>query len=401
MKAKPIIILCLYLLSLNAWANPEVVPETEPFKLWSLYWENTVIDGNWNGTNQYFVMGDTAIGNNSYKKIFWREDGDKQNEALAGYALREDSVRVYVYDYTGQREHVLFDFSLKANDVLMMDWVEETDNLKNPVFRVLEVGDTIAPFPFGQSHYLKVYDTVHQVMDMWLTGIGSALHGIAWHKSGLPSEIFETLLCIDGWSMHGKGRCYSGDDHYYISGRGKLVIVGTPALIFPEFDCCYQALAVAMDDGVHILSNNMDTVPFSGWAVDGFPFHFQGVDYMEGDSIEVMNGFVEHFYSLKGYPYSEMLVTDIRKVGAAPTEKHPKAELILSPNPTGETITLTTTGCGLQKVEILDVNGRVLYAAILDNQTSFRYNVSWMPSGIYFARVKTPCGVLTEKFSVR
>ncbi|MCM1041004.1 MAG: T9SS type A sorting domain-containing protein [Bacteroides sp.] len=71
------------------------------------------------------------------------------------------------------------------------------------------------------------------------------------------------------------------------------------------------------------------------------------------------------------------------------------------PNPAGETITLTTTGCNLQKVEILDVNGRVLYAATLDNQTSFRYNVSWMPSGIYLARVKTPCGVLTEKFSVR
>ena len=66
-----------------------------------------------------------------------------------------------------------------------------------------------------------------------------------------------------------------------------------------------------------------------------------------------------------------------------------------------ETITLSTTGCNLQKVEILDVNGRVLYAATLNGTETFDYNVSQMPSGIYLARVKTFCGVLTEKFSVK
>ena len=66
-----------------------------------------------------------------------------------------------------------------------------------------------------------------------------------------------------------------------------------------------------------------------------------------------------------------------------------------------KTITLRTTGCNLQKVEILDVNGRVLHAATLNGTETFDYNVSQMPSGIYLARVKTSCGVLTEKFSVK
>ena len=71
------------------------------------------------------------------------------------------------------------------------------------------------------------------------------------------------------------------------------------------------------------------------------------------------------------------------------------------PNPATETITLTAMGCNLQKVEILDVNGRVLYSTTVNSTETFDYNVSQMPSGFYLARVKTPCGVLTEKFSVK
>lgn len=87
--------------------------------------------------------------------------------------------------------------------------------------------------------------------------------------------------------------------------------------------------------------------------------------------------------------------------GVLSIEFSQKFELKLTPNPATETITLTATGCNLQKVEILDVNGRVLYAATLNGTETFDYNVSQMPSGIYLARVKTPCGILTEKFSVK
>ena len=75
--------------------------------------------------------------------------------------------------------------------------------------------------------------------------------------------------------------------------------------------------------------------------------------------------------------------------------------LHLYPNPAKETVTLTATGCKLQRVEILDMNGRVLHAVTLNGTETFDYNVSQMSSGFYLARVKTSCGVLTEKFSVK
>ncbi|MCM1554017.1 MAG: T9SS type A sorting domain-containing protein [Bacteroides sp.] len=120
-----------------------------------------------------------------------------------------------------------------------------------------------------------------------------------------------------------------------------------------------------------------------------------GVEYRAGDEVEVTG------WRSSEHIYSDLEILSIKKKGVLGVETTEKAELRIAPNPAGETVTLTTTGCSLQKVEILDVNGRVLYVATLNGTVSFRYNVSWMPSGIYLARVKTSCGVLTEKFSVR
>lgn len=180
----------------------------------------------------------------------------------------------------------------------------------------------------------------------------------------------------------------------YVSCIGKLTFVGTPTLIFPPLDCCYEALAIKWGGLTPFLSFN------STWTYDGLPLQVQGVEYMEGDSVEV-EGYVSISYSLGGQLYSELKLENIRKIGSTPVEKQQKSELKLTPNPAKETITLRTTGCNLQKVEIIDVNGRVLYAATLNNTTTFDYNVSWLPAGIYLARVKTSCGVLTEKFSVK
>ncbi len=118
-----------------------------------------------------------------------------------------------------------------------------------------------------------------------------------------------------------------------------------------------------------------------------------GVEYSAGDQVEI-TGWIS-----SGYEFSDLEILSIRKKNTG-VETSEEAELRILPNPAHETITVTATGCDIQKVEILDVNGRILYAATV-NAASFRYNVSWMPSGIYLARVKTPCGVLTEKFSVK
>lgn len=404
MKAKLFFIFCLISLSKNVWANPDIITWKGEARrmVWSLYREYPLADGSREyRTDQYFFGKDTTIGTNTYWEVFWRKDCDAKNNASANYALREDSVRVYVYDYVSQKEHVFFDFCLKENDVLAMDWIEETDTYKNPVFRVLDAGDTILSTTFWPKvdfHYIKVYDTVHQVTDMWLSRVGSVSYGIAWHRDfGSSLDTLETILCANGGETYKNPEypsCYiSKSEAEYVSCTGKLTFAPTPTLSFPEPDCCYKAIVIKWGELTPILSFN------STWAYDGLPLQVQDVEYMEGDSVEV-EGRVSMSYDLGGRLYSELELENIRKIGATPVEKQQKVKLKLIPNPAKETITLSASGCRLQRVEILDASGRILYAAILNGTDSFHYNVSWMPSGIYLVRVETSCGVLTEKFSV-
>ena len=401
MKAKLFFVFCLGSLPTIVWANPDIITwkgETR-WMVWSLYREYPLADGSREfRSDQYFFGKDTTIGTNAYWEVFWRKDCDAKNNASANYALREDSVRVYVYDYVSQKEHVFFDFSLKENDVLVMDWMEETELCKNPVFRVLDVGDTILSTSFWPKHYLKVYDTVHQVSDMWLSQVGSVSHGIAWHRDfGSSLDTLETVLCTNGGNDYKNleyTSCYISEaEPEYVSCTGKLTFAPTPTLSFPEQDCCYKALTIKWGELTPILSFN------STWAYDGLPLQVQGVEYMEGDSVEV-EGLVSVSYDLGGRLYSELTLENIRKIGTASIDRRQKVKLKLIPNPANETIMLIASGCNFQRMEILGSNGRILFASALNGTDSFRYNVSWMPSGIYFARVKTSCGSFTEKFSV-
>ena len=412
MKAKLFFILCLCSLSMNAWASPGITTR-DYWGEWSLYREYSLVDGGRaHRTDHYFFRWrDTIIGVNAYEEVFWREDGDYENEAPAGYALREEGDRVYVYDYDSQKEYILFDFSLKENDILVTDWMEETDTRKNPVFRVLAVGDTtmaIKAYYGGwhtrQFHYLKVYDIVHQITDMWLTGVGSVSHGIAWRRDfGRSLDTLETVLCVNAGRDYKNPKCSTcyipQVEPEYVYYRGKLIFKRVYNWCEPAVDCYSNALAIQWGELTPLLCSNIE------WGFDCCgrigcpPFLFNGVEYHVGDSVE-LEGYVSQRRSQHGGLYYEFeLERDV--FPEVPVEKRQKAELKLFPNPAKETITLRATGCTLQKVEILDVNGRVLHAATLNGTETFDYNVSQMPSGIYLARVKTSCGVLTEKFSVK
>ena len=401
MKAKLFFILCLCSLSMKAWGNPAITTGYGGGSVWSLYREYySFVDKDWeHRTDLYFFEAkNTVIGSYSYCNVLWREEGDYTKQAPAGYALREDSDRVYVYDYGTGKEHVFFDFSLKENDILAVDWIEETETRKNPVFRVLAVGDTITGTLGLELHYLKVYDTVHQVTDMWLTRVGSVSHGIAWRRD-FALDTIETVLCVRGKYIYGNQEyktCFiSKSEPEYVSCKEKLILVPEPFIYSARPDCPCTAMAIQWGELTPILVVN------TRWARNGNPLEFQGVEYREGDSIEV-EGYVSIRSDLDGLIYSVIELEGTPPVqDPVPVEKRQKSELKLSPNPAKETITLRATGCNLQKVETLDVNGRILHSAALNGTASFDYNVSQMPSGIYLARVKTSCGVLTEKFAVK
>ncbi|MDE5574292.1 MAG: T9SS type A sorting domain-containing protein [Bacteroidales bacterium] len=401
MKAKLFFILFLCSLSVNVWAGPNIVTDRRAVSVRSLYREYySFADKRWeHRTDHYFIeRRDTTIGTHSYGPVFWRADGAYENEVPAGYALREEGDRVYVYDYGTGKEHVFFDFSLKESDILATDWMEETDTRKNPVFRVLAVGDTAIYDSQYNFHYLIVYDTVHQVTDMWLTEVGSVKHGIAWHRDfGRSLDTLETVLCVDGGQIYANPEylfCYIPQvEPEYVSCKGKLMSVEFPRLNYSvDWIGSPKVLAIKWGELTPMIVVN------SRWTSPDDPINIRGVEYMVGDSVEV-EGYVSIMRDIRGGLYSFIeLETGVPSV---PVEKRQKSELKLFPNPAKETVTLSTTGCKLQRVEILDVNGRVLYAATVNGAETFDYNVSQMPSGIYLARVQTPCGVLTEKFSVK
>ena len=78
------------------------------------------------------------------------------------------------------------------------------------------------------------------------------------------------------------------------------------------------------------------------------------------------------------------------------------SQLSLYPNPASETIRILSTDARINQVSIMNLSGALVYeSATTLNQTEFRYNVSGLNAGIYFARVKTDQGTAVLKFVVR
>ena len=77
------------------------------------------------------------------------------------------------------------------------------------------------------------------------------------------------------------------------------------------------------------------------------------------------------------------------------------AGLSLYPNPAAETIRIRAEGSRIGQVAIMDMSGLIVYesAAGLDYE-EFRYNVSGLQAGVYFARVQTGAGTAVLKFVV-
>ncbi|MCM1169464.1 MAG: T9SS type A sorting domain-containing protein, partial [Bacteroides sp.] len=287
------------------------------------------------------------------------------------------------------------DFSLKPGDTV------ETYSK----FVVNEVGVTEGENPL---HYVDLRNISEHgcIDDRWIEKVGSRTSGIFWdEKQGVPGY-WKNLACCKEKESEGPffmglyfSKCLSAE---YATFTGEIAFVSNPpsSQTYLPADAPSTLWSVIDNpdeqeyDALKRMTLMRNSTPFADKLV------VDGVKYHAGDQVEII-GWRSSDMKSGGGTDSYLEILSIKKKGTLGVETTEKAELRIFPNPAGETITLSATGCDLQKVEILDVNGRILYAASLDNPTSFRYNVSWMPSGIYIARVKTPCGVLTKKFSVR
>jgi len=70
----------------------------------------------------------------------------------------------------------------------------------------------------------------------------------------------------------------------------------------------------------------------------------------------------------------------------------------MQPNPVSDVFTLSTkNGVSIEKVEVLDINGRIVNQVNGSSTESIQVNVSELNSGVYFVRVQSDLGVGTSK----
>lgn len=77
------------------------------------------------------------------------------------------------------------------------------------------------------------------------------------------------------------------------------------------------------------------------------------------------------------------------------------AMLSLYPNPATEMIVISSGGSAIEKVEIFNASGSAVYSSRVADSNSFRYNVSALDAGVYFAKVATSDGTKVMRFIVK
>lgn len=77
------------------------------------------------------------------------------------------------------------------------------------------------------------------------------------------------------------------------------------------------------------------------------------------------------------------------------------AMLSLYPNPATEMIVISSGGSAIEKVDIYNAAGALVYSAQSSDSSNFRYNVSSLEAGIYFAKLETSDGAKVIRFIVK
>ena len=109
---------------------------------------------------------------------------------------------------------------------------------------------------------------------------------------------------------------------------------------------------------------------------------------------------IQRYQGEQGYGFVFM-IDDIRvdKTGTGIESSASISDANLYPNPAREKVTIFCDA-GIREVEILDMNGRVLFAKQGLKQNTFVFNVESLSPGLYLAKVRNSQGCKTLKFTV-
>jgi hypothetical protein len=74
------------------------------------------------------------------------------------------------------------------------------------------------------------------------------------------------------------------------------------------------------------------------------------------------------------------------------------SKISVSPNPAKDFVTISTdNSLTINKVDVLDINGRLVQQNIFDNISNTQINISDLSSGLYFMKISSNKGTLTKK----
>jgi hypothetical protein len=150
---------------------------------------------------------------------------------------------------------------------------------------------------------------------------------------------------------------------------------------FHDFDeCMYPSIAELVDAKVHLIyqqdgepGSSVTGSSGSGTSDDGDAFSLNNIYYLSIDTNLTPSVSVEEIKN---------------KVG-----------LRLYPNPATESISLTVNNANYS-YEIMDMTGRIVIANTVANKINEKINLQSLPAGMYFVKVNTSQGTVTEKLQI-
>jgi len=120
MKTKTFILLAVCYLIANTMVKAQAyIPFTKDGKMWTEYWYSG--DSPEHGINMFIMQGDTIFNSKLYKKVY----GNTYYGNFIKYVY-DDTItkKVYYYDFTNQKDSLIYDFNLQVGDtfISMIVW---------------------------------------------------------------------------------------------------------------------------------------------------------------------------------------------------------------------------------------------------------------------------------------
>lgn len=183
---RPILFFTLLLLTLKGFTQGHQNTLDEN-KVWSVYYRLYTSSATW-WTYHYKFLGDTSLNGFVYKEVNRARDQNSNNWIPLPYNfIREDSLKVYIFNSYNGLESVLYDYSLKAGDSITRydhTWI------------VSKVDSVYFNGNFRERIILAAYpECSHCLTDTWIKGYGSLTFGI-WDPLTIPTNGSTKLLCI-------------------------------------------------------------------------------------------------------------------------------------------------------------------------------------------------------------